>query len=71
MADAEKREQVENALINNALGPATAETDGMRVTQHNLKDQIELDRYLASKEAVKQPGGLGIILKKLSPPGTV
>jgi hypothetical protein len=68
MADMPDQSQLENAMLQSALGPASAETDGTRVTQHNLKDQIELDRYLASKQAA-QKGGLGIILKKLSPPG--
>jgi hypothetical protein len=68
MADIPDQSQLENAMLQNALGPASAETDGTRVTQHSLKDQIELDRYLANKRAV-QKGGLGIVLKKLSPPG--
>ena len=48
MADTPDQSQLENAMLQNALGPATAETEGMRVTQHGLKDQIELDRYLAN-----------------------
>jgi len=68
MADETDSQQLENAILNNAVGPASADTEGLRVTQHNLKDQIAVDRYLASKRAV-QKGGLGIILKKLSPPG--
>jgi len=35
--------------------------------QHSLKDQIEADRYLASKEAAKR--GLGVKRSKLVPPG--
>ena len=37
--------------------------------QHSLKDQIEADRYLASKEAMasKSPG---VRFAKILPPGT-
>ena len=39
------------------------------VEQHSLMDQIEADRYLASKKAAKK--GLGVRLVKLVPPGAV
>jgi len=39
------------------------------VEQHPLKDQIEAERFLASKEASRRPG-LGIRLTKLVPDGT-
>lgn len=39
-------------IIRNALeDPASASFDGNSVSQHNLKDMIETDRYLASKKA--------------------
>lgn len=34
-----------------ALQPKVVEVDGQRMENHSLKDQIELDRYLASKKA--------------------
>ena len=40
-------------LRENMNSPKSAEVDGQRVEQHSLKDQIEADRYLASKKAVK------------------
>ena len=43
--------------------------DAGSVEQHSLKDQIEAERFLASKEAMKRPG-LGIRLTKLMPDGT-
>ena len=55
-------------IQENAEGPAEVSTDSMRVRQHNLKDQIEADRYLASKEAAGK-SGLGVRTSKLVPPG--
>lgn len=69
MVDQSDQDRVEQAIIENATGPASSEVDGVKATQHNLKDLIELDRYLAAKAAARS-GGLGIILKKLVPPGT-
>ena len=40
------------------------------VEQHPLRDQIEADRYLASKDAARKPG-LGIKFAKIVPPGSV
>jgi hypothetical protein len=61
---------LEQAIRDNAAQPAKASVDGQSVEQHPLKDQIEADRYLASKEAARKPG-LGIKFAKLVPPGSV
>jgi hypothetical protein len=60
---------VEDALRENAQGPKRAQGDSGSVEQHDLKDQIEADRYLASKEAAKK--GLGVRMTKVVPPGAV
>ncbi|XVJ59982.1 MAG: hypothetical protein HEQ23_11505 [Tepidisphaera sp.] len=57
-------------IRDNAAQPAKASVDGQSVEQHPLKDQIEADRYLASKEAARKPG-LGIRFAKIVPPGSV
>ena len=58
-------------LSNDAASqPAKASVDGQSVEQHPLKDQIEADRYLASKAAARKPG-LGIKFAKIVPPGSV
>jgi len=44
-------EDLEDAIREAAEGPAAATTDAGSVTQHNLKDLIEADRYLAAKRA--------------------
>ncbi|HMQ14385.1 MAG TPA: hypothetical protein PKC49_00270 [Phycisphaerae bacterium] len=45
---------VEDALRENAQGPKRAQGDSGSVERHALADQIEADRYLASKEAAKK-----------------
>ena len=63
-------DELEQAIKDNAAGPAKAVVDGQSVEQHGLRDQIEADRYLAGKEATRKKG-LGIKLVKLEPPGAV
>lgn len=62
-------ETLDNAIKQNAEGPKRAQTDSVSVEQHDLKDQIEADRYLSSKEAAKK--GLGVRMTKVVPPGAV
>ncbi|MCK4340250.1 MAG: hypothetical protein KAY37_00820 [Phycisphaerae bacterium] len=62
-------EDLEQTIRENAQGPAKASGDSGSVEQHDLKDQIEADRYLSSKEAAKK--GLGVRRTKVVPPGAV
>ena len=62
-------ESLDDAIKTNAEGPKKASGDSGSVEQHDLKDQIEADRYLSSKEAAKK--GLGTQRTKVSPPGAV
>jgi hypothetical protein len=62
-------EDLSPTIQENAQGPKKAEGDSGSVEQHDLKDQIEADRYLASKEAAKK--GLGVRMTKVVPPGAV
>lgn len=59
---------LDKTIRRNAKGPKRAAGDSGSMEQHDLKDQIEADRYLNSKEAVKSRG-LGIRMTKLVPPG--
>lgn len=59
---------LEQAIRENAQGPAEAHGDSGGVKQHSLKDQIEADRFLASKQAVKSKSR-GIRFTKVAPPG--
>ncbi|MCL2647574.1 MAG: hypothetical protein FWD61_11305 [Phycisphaerales bacterium] len=60
-------DDLEDILKENAKNPKRAKGDAAEVEQHSLRDQIAADKYLASKEATKK--GLGVIFKKLVPPG--
>jgi hypothetical protein len=62
-------DDLEQTILDNAQGPAEAHGDAGGMKQHPLPEQIEADRYLASKKAARSKG-LGIGLKKLVPPGT-
>lgn len=59
---------LEQEIRDNAAGPAKAAGDSGSVEQHPLKDQIEADRYLASKAAAKSPAK-ALRLTRLIPPG--
>ena len=53
-------DDLEDTIRQNASGPAKAAGDAGSVEQHKLADQIEADRYLASKQASKSKSrGLG------------
>jgi len=60
-------ENLDDTIRENAQGPSEAKGDSVSVRQHDLKDQVEADRYLASKEAVRQ--GRGFRVTKVVPPG--
>jgi hypothetical protein len=60
---------LKDAIEQNAQGPAKASGDEGSVEQHPLRDQIEADRYLATKDAVKK-GKRGLRFSKLVPPGS-
>ncbi|MCC7409092.1 MAG: hypothetical protein IT442_13575 [Phycisphaeraceae bacterium] len=63
-------EDTNDTLRENASKPAEASVDGQTVKQHPLPDQIAADRYIESKKAARTKG-LGVPLKRLSPPGAV
>ncbi len=60
--------KISESILKNASGPKSAEVDGQRVEQHSLQEQIEADRYLASKKAVKSRNS-GLKITKMSHSG--
>ncbi len=48
-------ETIPQAIIDAANAPAEATVDGESVKSHSIKDLIEADRYLASKNATASP----------------
>lgn len=63
-------DELEDAIRQNASGPAKAAGDAGSVEQHKLADQIEADKYLASKAAAKTKSR-GLTFNKLVPPDAV
>lgn len=55
-------------IAENAKGPKKATGDSGSVEQYPLTEQIEADRYLASKRAAASRSK-GIRISKLVPPG--
>jgi hypothetical protein len=68
LSEAIMPDEIKNAIEENARGPQSARGDLGEVRQHSLKDQIEADRYLASREAGDKPTK-SLRLTKLVPPG--
>jgi hypothetical protein len=62
-------EDLRDSITENAKNPKRAQGDAGSVEQHSLKDQIEADRYLASKAAAKSKS-LGVKASKMVPPGS-
>ena len=61
-------EDLTDQIRENASGPKAAKGDSASMEQHSLRDQIEADRYLASREARLKPHK-ALRFAKLSPPG--
>jgi hypothetical protein len=61
-------DDLEETIRENAKAPAKASGDSGSVEQHPLRDQIEADRYLASKRAAKAKR-LALRMTKMVPPG--
>ena len=60
--------ETQEALRQNALGPAEVSGDSGSMRQHSLREQVEADRYLASRDATRRKHR-GLNFTKLSPPG--
>lgn len=63
-------ETASEKLVAALAGPAQVSGDAGSVTQHNLKDLIEADRYLKSKCAAAS-GGFGLVRRQIKFPGAV
>ena len=60
-------EEIEDAIRENASGPAKASGDAGSVEQHKLTDQIAADKHLAGKDAVSK-SHRGLLFNKFVPP---
>jgi hypothetical protein len=65
-------DEVSDALKSAAQQPRRVRTDAGEVEAHDLRQQIEADKYLAAKAAASS-GNVhrGLRFNKLIPPGTI
>ncbi|MEX0715435.1 MAG: hypothetical protein WD066_02555 [Planctomycetaceae bacterium] len=61
-------EPLDETIRRNAQGPSSVSIDGNSATAQALREQIEADRYLASKQAARSKR-LGLRITKIVPPG--
>ena len=61
-------DELQQSIEENAKGPKRAKGDSGEIEQHSLTEQIEVDRYLASKRATRGKKA-GLRFAKLVPPG--
>ena len=64
-------DDLKDTIKQNAEGPKRASGDAGSVDQHSLADQIEADKYLASKDAASKNPAKAFTRVKIVPPGTV
>jgi len=48
-------EDLKDTIQQNAEGPKQASVDGVNIQQHSLGDQIAAGKYLAGKDAGRNP----------------
>ena len=63
-------DEITDAIVENATGPAEVEVDGQRVKGQSLKQQIEADRYIKGQTGADKTSR-GLRFSKLVPPGAV
>ena len=61
-------ETIDEAIEQNAKGPASVTVAGQTVVQKDVEQQIKADEYLAAKAAAAKPH-LGLRFTKIVPPG--
>jgi len=63
-------DDLSNSITESAKSPKRVQGDSGSAEQHSLQDQIEADRYLASKNAAKSRNS-GLRIGRLIPPGSI
>ena len=62
------KDEILAQLDENFTDPAEADVDGVRVKQHNLRDQIAMARFKRSSEAAAG-SSRGFRISRIVPPG--
>ena len=63
-------DELDNTIAQNAQGPASANVDGVQVSQHSLRDQVVVDKHFMAKKAGRNPLK-AFVRAKVVAPGTV
>lgn len=63
-------EDLTEAIELNAQGPASAEADGVKITQHPLVGQVVAAKHVGAMAAGKNPAK-ALVRMKIVSPGTV
>lgn len=66
----EQSESITQAIVDTATGPRSVSSDQGTVVAQSLPDLIEVERYLATKKAMKKPSR-GLRFSTFIPPGAV
>lgn len=61
-------DELKDKILEDAQSPKRVRGDSGEVEQHDLKDLVEADRYLAGKNALKKKP-FGLRFAQLVPPG--
>ena len=69
MATQSEIDAVEDAIIENAAGPASVSVSGQTVTAKSADDLIKSANYLAAQAAANNRAHFGLRFTKLVPPG--
>ena len=59
-----------DSINTNAQNPKRVSADGITADQFPIKDQVEADRYAASKSAMRRSRSLGLRFVRFSSPGS-
>jgi len=70
-AEAKMADDLENAIRENAAGPAEAHGDAGGMKQHPLMDIAGAEKHLAGKDAFRRNPAKAFVRVKMTQPGTV
>ncbi|HJX11105.1 MAG TPA: hypothetical protein VJ733_11485 [Candidatus Binatia bacterium] len=61
-------DDIRDAIATSAIGPKSAQADGLNVQQHDLLDQIAAERHVAGQDAAAK-AHRGLRFTKMIPAG--
>lgn len=64
-------DEIEDAIKSAATSPKRVKGDEGEVEMHGIKELVEADRYIETKDAAKGKPRFGLIPRRTIPPGAV